>query len=150
MDSQEPPAKKRKRTNEISINNLPQNSTDPISLASLRRAITPPPRSRPGTPAFESRAQTLPGFDVNRTQNQAREDVSAKEDEPATAADDEEVTTSPLHETRFLPSPVHLTRIRDLPASSNVDTVRLTDLLSDPMIKELWNFNYLFDLDFVM
>ncbi|KAI9749617.1 MAG: hypothetical protein M1835_001517, partial [Candelina submexicana] len=47
-------------------------------------------------------------------------------------------------------SPIQLTRIRDLAASSNVDTVRLKDLLGDPLIKECWQFNYLFDIDFLM
>ncbi|EUC48660.1 hypothetical protein COCMIDRAFT_86721 [Bipolaris oryzae ATCC 44560] len=52
--------------------------------------------------------------------------------------------------THFISSPVQLTRIEKLPSEKNVDTVGLADLLGDPMIKECWNFNYLFDLDFVM
>jgi tyrosyl-DNA phosphodiesterase-1 len=51
---------------------------------------------------------------------------------------------------KFIPSPFHLTRIRDLPDSSNVDTIRLTDILGDPMIRECWQFNYMFDIDFLM
>ncbi len=51
---------------------------------------------------------------------------------------------------RFIPSPIQLNRISDLPASSNVDTVSLRDLLGDPLISECWIFNYLFDVDFVM
>ena len=49
-----------------------------------------------------------------------------------------------------IPSPIHLTRIRDLDASKNVDTVGLDDILGDPLIKECWQFNYLFDVDFLM
>ncbi|KAI5199363.1 hypothetical protein AUEXF2481DRAFT_682989 [Aureobasidium subglaciale EXF-2481] len=48
------------------------------------------------------------------------------------------------------PSPFQLTEIRDLPASANVDTVTLSDILGDPMIKENWQFNFLIDIDFVM
>lgn len=48
------------------------------------------------------------------------------------------------------PSPFQLTKIRDLPASSNVDTVTLSDILGDPMIKEQWQFNFLHDIDFIM
>ena len=48
------------------------------------------------------------------------------------------------------PSPVQLTTVSDLPASSNVDTVSLKDLLGDPLIKEAWLFNYLIDVDYVM
>jgi tyrosyl-DNA phosphodiesterase-1 len=47
-------------------------------------------------------------------------------------------------------SPVQLTRIRDLAPHQNVDTVQLKDILGDPLIRECWNFNFLFDIDFVM
>jgi tyrosyl-DNA phosphodiesterase-1 len=51
---------------------------------------------------------------------------------------------------KCLPSPVQLTRIEKLSTDQNVDAVGLSDLLGDPLIKECWNFNFLFDLDFVM
>lgn len=51
---------------------------------------------------------------------------------------------------KALPSPIQLTSIRDLPASENVDTVGIKDILGDVMIKEAWIFNYLVDLDWVM
>ncbi|KAF2113468.1 tyrosyl-DNA phosphodiesterase 1 [Lophiotrema nucula] len=50
----------------------------------------------------------------------------------------------------FLTSPFQLTHIRDLSPAENEDSVMLEDILGDPMIKECWNFNFLFDLDFVM
>lgn len=31
-----------------------------------------------------------------------------------------------------------------------MDTVRLRDILGDPMIRECWQFNYLHDVDFLM
>ena len=49
-----------------------------------------------------------------------------------------------------IPSPFQLTRIHDLPDSSNIDTVSLKDILGDPLIAECWEFNYLHDLDFLM
>ena len=52
--------------------------------------------------------------------------------------------------TTLFPSPVQLNFIEELPASSNVDCVSLGSILGDPMIKECWLFNYLFDMDFVM
>ena len=54
--------------------------------------------------------------------------------------------------SKVVPSPVQLTHIRDLPPSSggNVDTVRLKDILGDPLIRECWQFNYLHDVDFLM
>jgi len=51
---------------------------------------------------------------------------------------------------KFVSSPIQLTRIDDLMPSQNVDTIGLKDILGDPLIKECWNFNFLFDLDFVM
>ena len=52
--------------------------------------------------------------------------------------------------TKCIASPVQLTRIRDLAPHQNVDTVQLKDILGDPLIRECWNFNFLFDIDFVM
>lgn len=52
--------------------------------------------------------------------------------------------------TTFVSSPIQLTRIRDLPQAANIDTVALEDILCDPLIVEVWQFNYLFDVDFVM
>lgn len=49
-----------------------------------------------------------------------------------------------------VPSPIQLTEIRDLPATDNVDTTSLREILGDPLLKEVWNFNYLHDIDFIM
>ncbi|KAL0261737.1 hypothetical protein SLS55_003167 [Diplodia seriata] len=53
-------------------------------------------------------------------------------------------------EATFVPSPVHLTRIRDLSPAANVDALALKDILGDPLIVEMWQFNYMFDMDFLM
>jgi tyrosyl-DNA phosphodiesterase-1 len=67
---------------------------------------------------------------------------------------DRPIQTSELGQTQteMVPSPIQLTYIRGLPASlgNNVDTVKLKDILGDPLIKECWQFNYLFDVDFLM
>ncbi|KAF2964442.1 hypothetical protein GQX73_g9137 [Xylaria multiplex] len=47
-------------------------------------------------------------------------------------------------------SPFRLTSIRDLVDTCNVGAVSLGDLVGDPLIAELWDFNYLHDLDFLM
>ncbi|EEH04008.1 tyrosyl-DNA phosphodiesterase [Histoplasma capsulatum G186AR] len=54
--------------------------------------------------------------------------------------------------SRIIPSPIQLTHIRDFAASSgyNTDSVKLRDILGDPLIKECWQFNYMFDVDFLM
>jgi hypothetical protein len=48
------------------------------------------------------------------------------------------------------PSPFRLTTIRDLPASQNRDTVNIKDILGDVMLKEVWLFNYMHDIPWVM
>lgn len=49
-----------------------------------------------------------------------------------------------------VPSTFSLTKIRDLPDAFNVDAVTLKDILSNPLIRECWEFNYLHDLDFLI
>ncbi|RHZ46193.1 tyrosyl-DNA phosphodiesterase 1 [Aspergillus thermomutatus] len=97
-------------------------------LASLHRSITPPPSSRPRTESSVTRKS----FSPNETSIQSAELTS--------------------HRPQLIPSPIQLTHIRDLSAASgnNVDTVRLKDILGDPMIRECWQFNFLFDVDFLM
>ena len=51
---------------------------------------------------------------------------------------------------KVVPSPIQLNFIEELPAISNVNTISLGSILGDPMIKECWLFNYLFDMDFIM
>lgn len=51
---------------------------------------------------------------------------------------------------RLTSSPIQLSTVNGLAASSNVDTVSLKDILGDPLIRECWLFNYLIDVDFIM
>ncbi|KAI0204875.1 tyrosyl-DNA phosphodiesterase [Astrocystis sublimbata] len=53
-------------------------------------------------------------------------------------------------EAERFPSPFRLTTIRDLSDLDNVGAVSLNDLIGDPLIAELWDFNYLHDVDFLM
>ena len=52
--------------------------------------------------------------------------------------------------SHVIPSPVQLNFVRDLPATNNIDTIKLSDILGDPILEECWLFNYLFEMDFVM
>jgi len=49
-----------------------------------------------------------------------------------------------------IPSPIQLTRVEGLAELNNVDTVNLRDIIGDPLIKECWVFNYLFEVDFLL
>ncbi|KAF2199197.1 phospholipase D/nuclease [Delitschia confertaspora ATCC 74209] len=53
-------------------------------------------------------------------------------------------------DARYVSSPVQLTWVKDLSTTQNIDAIKLKDILCDPMIKECWQFNYLFHLDFLM
>ncbi|KAL4880432.1 tyrosyl-DNA phosphodiesterase-domain-containing protein [Aspergillus karnatakaensis] len=116
------PAKRAKLS---SIDEVADSSSNPqhLNLSSLHRSITPPP-SRP-------RAHRTPISPHHHP---------------------EEKKALLTHQTKLFPSPIQLTHIRDFGASSgnNVDTVRLRDILGDPLIRECWQFNYLFDVDFLM
>ncbi|KAI0393493.1 tyrosyl-DNA phosphodiesterase [Xylariaceae sp. FL0594] len=60
------------------------------------------------------------------------------------------VSVKETQERICLASPFHLTRIKDLPDKDNVDAISLRDLVGDPLIAELWDFNYLHDIDFLV
>ena len=89
-------------------------------LASLHRSITPPSRAR-----SQPRAVPDPSCPDLKSDRVTHRNIS---------------------------SPVQLTYIQDFPQQKgyNVDAVKLRDILGDPMIRECWQFNYLFDVDFLM
>ena len=128
------PAKKTKLTSSSELFILEEETHDAIpvgnGLASLHRSITPPPsRSRQGLSTSTLAAPQDPSEQKQKQKGKEK-----------------------AKEIVFLPSPIQLTHIRDLPASSgnNVDTVRLRDILGDPMIRECWQFNYCIDVDYLM
>ncbi|KAI9798792.1 MAG: hypothetical protein M1833_004623 [Piccolia ochrophora] len=98
----------------------------PPSISSLSRPITPPCKA-----SRNNAVAPTPAGDIT---TKGREHVAAHE----------------ASQARLIRSPFQLTRIQDLSATNNVDTLTLEDILGDPLIKECWQFNYLFDLDFVM
>ena len=53
-------------------------------------------------------------------------------------------------QSTHIQSPMRLNFMPEFPASSVRDTVRLGDILGNPLIRECWLFNYLFDVDFVL
>jgi len=130
--SNSPPAKRRKISSHLGITKSkhPSHDDEPESpLRSLRRSITPPSSNR-ATPQYDARI--LPS-----TASVVKGEVKASSDQ-----------TQP--KTKFIRSPFRLTHIRDLDDESNADTITLNDILRDPMIKECWQFNFLFDIDFIM
>lgn len=121
----------------VSSESEDQNGGASAPLSSLHRIITPPPRARPQGPRVSDRSsyEELAGAHHGVSQ------VESSSHELARPSD-----------AQVISSPIQLTHIRDFPESKgyNVDTVKLRDLLGDPMIRECWQFNYLFDVDFLM
>jgi tyrosyl-DNA phosphodiesterase-1 len=104
-----------------------------------------PPLSRRNPAALASTVPTPTwGFDDVPSQ------ITAPALTTSTTLQDKDVAADEKERTRYVASPIQLTRIQDLAPHQNVDTLTLKELLGDPMIKECWNFNFLFDLDFVM
>jgi tyrosyl-DNA phosphodiesterase-1 len=138
-----PVAKRRKLDNDSGASrtiNTPLLSSEPQGASAtdgkgLLKAISPPParrlRSRTPIPSSPPRVDA---------------DAHGPHPKQTPAAATSEADSEPKH----VRSPFQLTRIRDLAPHQNVDTVGLGDILGDPLIKECWNFNFLFDIDFVM
>ncbi|KAF1813329.1 putative tyrosyl-DNA phosphodiesterase [Eremomyces bilateralis CBS 781.70] len=126
MDRVEGGSSKRRRLNEAE-GALPDSSQSSVnqtrlSLASLHRVISPPRQSRGQGKRQESR-------------------------EPGSQTDKRQI---PLDQDHLQASPIHLTKIRDLPDQKNINAVSLKDIICDPLIKECWTFNYLTDIKFVV
>ncbi|KAI5302093.1 hypothetical protein KEM56_001048 [Ascosphaera pollenicola] len=107
--------------------------------------------SHDGQAAFERHRRSLSSFQrpvspPSRERSQPSKEVKQVK-QPLQIA-----SSSAAAVSRSLPSPFHLTHIRDMAPSSgnNVDTIQLQDILGDPLIKECWQFNYCFDVDWLM
>ncbi|KAJ5666856.1 hypothetical protein N7462_011265 [Penicillium macrosclerotiorum] len=133
----EHPSKRARLTLDLGDESPPGRVSTP--LASLHRSVTPPPSraratlSAPATPA-------CPDLANDRVEDKSNRSVKLN------------ITDSSPQSPQLVPSLVQLTHIRDFPDHKeyNVDTVKLRDILGDPMIRECWQFNYLFDVDFLM
>lgn len=156
-----PPAKRRRLDDTARVE---AESTSATST-SLSRPVSPPlSRRKSPTPAKGTLTSLLvsePTWGFNDVPKQtltpplSQPPPSSKAANQNTACQTEESRFGeeygvPGDSTRCIPSPFQLTRIRDLAPHQNVDTIELKDILGDPLIRECWNFNFLFDLDFVM
>jgi tyrosyl-DNA phosphodiesterase-1 len=133
-----PPAKRQKTAN--SSNDTPNtNSLD----KGLAKPISPPLPKRKNDPS--THALLEPSWSFHDVPKQ-----TAAPAQPANQKDQSSTVNKDGQETQYMASPIQLTKITDLAPAENIDVVSLKDILGDPMIRECWNFNYLFDLPFVM
>jgi tyrosyl-DNA phosphodiesterase-1 len=135
-----PPAKRRK------LEAVPPEKEATITQQTvlhtgLDRPISPPSSRRKPQPVASS-AVLVPSWGFDDVPQQTPTSQAPHVQSETKGARDGSVS--------YLPSQIQLTRIEDLAPHQNVDAVGLKDILGDPMIKECWNFNFLFDLDFVM
>ncbi|KAJ9609791.1 hypothetical protein H2200_006119 [Cladophialophora chaetospira] len=122
-------------------------------LSSITRSISPPVSSRSGPATPQPRPDvavvaTKADF-VARVQVSQTTSVSTPERPAATVPAIHPEETS-AKQPKLIASPFKLTKIPDLPASNNIDTVSLHDILGNPLIKEAWIFNYCFDVDWFL
>lgn len=139
-----PPAKRRRLN--TSQQEVAEATTRHDSRHGIHRPISPPiPKRRSSAAAVLT--PTWNFDDVPRlAPTPASYVLAVEQNAHANLSKDDQVHDS-LH---YATSPIQLTHIKDMASHQNVDAVSLKDILGDPMIKECWNFNYLFDLDFVM
>ena len=113
--------------------------------SSRDRSISPPPKRHASTVRGRSEREEAGTLGVVN----AAAPFTLSSDNGSDPSKSTKQATSPQSRTLF-PSPMQLNFVEQLPASSNVDCVSLRSILGDPMIRECWLFNYLFDMDFVM
>lgn len=161
---------KRRRTSSEDGNDAPTepSSTRIKSLNSLHRGVSPPqlskhrasreivtsegkarPSRRLEQPHIVSDSHEVNANNIEPRQSREKSEHVPRQKQLKTENVSGGVLTRPMPESAHR-SPFKLTRIRDLPAESNIDTIGINDLLDDPLIKEAWLFDYLFDIDWLM
>ena len=117
-------------------------------LSSLQRDVSPPPRKIADDTDSGIKREADPSKESTRPAFADKESPSSSGLMMAAPAESSISRIGIV--PRVVKSPFQLTRIRDLPADHNQDTVSIGDLICDPMIKEIWLFDYLFDPDWIM
>ena len=102
-------------------------------------SISPPPKRR--------RTGNQDPHSIDLAKKSTTIDLTGSDSEHETRQDssDQRKTSE-----KFIASPIQLNFIPELPSSSNADTISLSSILGDPLIKECWLFNYLFDIDYLL
>ena len=123
-------------------------------LSSMSRDISPPRSSR-ATPDVETKTAehrsvsiSAPNDQPGTSKREGKEEIELLKEKILAANGNFAIRTSLNHRT--LPSPISLTKIRDLPVSANIDTVSIHDILGNPLLKEVWIFNFCFDVNWLM
>ncbi|MCJ1393354.1 tyrosyl-DNA phosphodiesterase 1 [Xylographa bjoerkii] len=143
---EEPKAKRRRfdaandDVNRLTIRSRSQEGGDDFSTPTLSGNISASNSlTRPISPPITTRSQK-PSIDLTE------EEISLTSGAVAPNSL-KQLTQSGI---QLIPSPIHLTKVEGLSPALNIDTISLQDLVGDPLIRECWVFNYLFDVEFLM
>ena len=141
------PSPKRQRLNSVSedakelhldsASSLSHENTTTLAIKTNVRTLTS--LTEPISPPARKRAQ-------KRTIDLTNEERSTEDLPPRPDLEKRPFNDSTIN----IPPPIQLTRVEGLAQLNNVDTVSLKDIVGDPLIKESWVFNYLFDVDFLL
>ena len=139
-----PPDRKKQRTEEYASAGSQSLSVDVRSrcsafLATLERDVSPPAsRDSPSLLEKSGLETVLPERPMEELPKHL----------PFTERPRRKINKS--SDYRVVSSPFKLTRIRDLPGTANIDTIGIKDILGDVMLKDVWLFDFLYDVDWVM
>lgn len=138
------PDRKRPRTDDYSFTETRSIAADVRSrrsafLQSLGRGVSPPAGRE--SPSLSNGADPQPPL---------RSILETKTTTTFVMNEDSNFKNARISSPRIVPSPFKLTRIRDLPAIANVDTISIREILGDVMLKEVWLFDFLYDVDWMM
>ncbi|KAK6498947.1 hypothetical protein TWF481_011518 [Arthrobotrys musiformis] len=135
-----------KSSNTHKMSSSDQHSSKRVKLSpssSLNRDISPPPlRRQAGTST--SRATTSAS---SKSPSIAPSNCVVDSDPTDDANKPSETISNP---TLIISSPFKLTQIRNLPANKNIDTITISDILGSPLIREIWSFNFMHDLEWMV
>jgi tyrosyl-DNA phosphodiesterase 1 len=140
------PERKRQRVDDYDLTTTHSVASEIRSrrlafLASLDRAVSPP-GGRQSSPPETAELQTA-------SDAKSRKDTS-NIPSMSSMANQTQSKTPKTSRRHVIQSPFKLTRIRDMAVNANVDTISIGDILGDVMLKEVWLFDFLYDVDWVM
>lgn len=123
------------------------------NLKSLHKSVSPPPLRR-GKMAIQNMpaSDTLDRHEILDTPDTPIGviDLTASDDEPEKVTEQAKEQAPGSGGMSAVIAPLTLTSISGLPEAANRGSTTLHSLIGDPLVRELWVFNFLIDLDFVM
>ena len=151
MDEYEPP-RKRLRTGYSVQSHIggiqdeeDKKTVEPNAPQETNRSLLTVPISPPTT---KRALKIVNHITLNEHLPEQGEPASSSSSSKEPASSSSKCSSAVLDST--IPSPIHLTHVENLSHENNIDTITLKDIVGDPLIRECWVFNFLFDVEFLM